>query len=344
MDFLRNTTDATDPAWRPTPLAALALGETPSELHFVRDHFPVPHVDPRTWTLELTGGRGRIRLGLQDIEALPGRTTRAVLECAGHRRTEVRPLPEGLPWECGAVSEARWTGTGLTALLERAGVPADAIEVVLEGADKGPFDGRPGTHTFARSLPLAKALGDEVLLAYACNGEPIPIDRGGPVRAIVPGWYATDSVKWLTRVWFADAPFDGPFQRDDYRLRRHDEPPPGRRMTGLPVHALITSPAPGERLAAGSTLIRGVAWGGSGGIAAVLVRDTLGPWRRARLASPGSRYALVNWELRSTMGPGEHELACRAIDHQGNTQPEDPPPNVGGYANNSVHRVRVAVC
>jgi DMSO/TMAO reductase YedYZ molybdopterin-dependent catalytic subunit len=340
MDFISN---ATDPAWRPTPLAALALGETPSEVHFVRDHFPVPDLDPRAWTLELTGARHRVGLGLEDIRALPSRTTRTVLECAGHRRTEVRPLPEGLPWECGAVSEARWTGTGLTALLEQAGVPANAIEVVLEGADVGPFEGRPGTHPFARSLPLAKALGDEVLLAYQCNGEPIPVDRGGPVRAIVPGWYATDSVKWLTRVWFSATPYDGPFQRDDYRLRRHDEPPPGRRMTELPVHALITSPADGERRGTGSTLIRGVAWGGRDGIAAVLVRDMLGPWRRARLAKPRGRHALVDWELRSTVGPGDHELACRAIDGNGNSQPDEPPSNVGGYANNSVHRVRVAV-
>jgi DMSO/TMAO reductase YedYZ molybdopterin-dependent catalytic subunit len=340
MDFLRN---ATEPAWRPTPLAALELGETPSEVHFIRDHFPVPQIDPRAWSLELTGAGGAIRLDLRDIRALPGRTTRAVLECAGHRRTEVRPLPEGLPWECGAVAEARWTGTGLTALLERAGVPADAIEVVLEGADEGPLEGRPGTHTFARSLPLAKALGDEVLLAYQGNGEPIPVDRGGPVRAIVPGWYATDSVKWLRRVWFTDTPFDGPFQRDDYRLRTHDEPPPGQRMTRLPVHALITSPAGAERRTAGPVLVRGVAWGGEGGIAAVLVRDTLGPWRRARLAAPRGRYALVNWELRATLGPGEHELACRAIDGGGVTQPDHPPSNVGGYANNAIHRVGISV-
>jgi sulfane dehydrogenase subunit SoxC len=340
MDLLRQITE---PAWRPTPLAALALGETPSDLHFVRDHFRVPELDPRAWTLELAGANRRLTLGLDDIRALPSRTARAVLECAGHRRTEVRPRPDGLPWECGAVSEARWTGTGLTALLEQAGVPAGTLEVVLEGADEGPFDGRPGVHRFARSLPLAKALGDEVLLAHQCNGEPIPLDRGGPVRAIVPDWYATDSVKWITRVWFSATPFDGPFQIDEYRLRRHDEPGPGQRMTELPVHALITTPADGERPATGSMLVRGVAWGGHGGIRAVLVRDTLGPWRRARLAKPRGRNALRTWELRCTLGPGEHELACRAIDAGGNSQPDEPPSNVGGYANNSVHRVRVTV-
>jgi DMSO/TMAO reductase YedYZ molybdopterin-dependent catalytic subunit len=340
MDFIAN---ATAPAWRPTPLTALELGETPTDLHFIRDHFPVPALDPRTWSLELTGARRTISLDLAQIRTLPRHTGRAVLECAGHRRTEVTPLPDGLPWEAGALSEARWTGTGLAPLLHEVGVPSNAVELVLQGADSGPFEGRPGIHHYARGLPLEKALGGEVLLAYECNGEPIPVDRGGPVRAIVPGWYGTDSVKWLSRAWFTDHEFDGPFQADDYRLKHHDDPGPGERMTAMPIHSLITSPAGGERRAAGSVVVRGVAWGGQDGISAVLVRDSLGPWRRARLEPPRDEYSLVRWELRCTLGPGDHELACRAIDGTGGTQPDGPPSHAGGYANNSVHRIRVSI-
>jgi DMSO/TMAO reductase YedYZ molybdopterin-dependent catalytic subunit len=352
MDFIGRMGDrgvdvpadaAAEPAWRPTPLQALELGETPAELHFIRDHFPVPRVDPCAWTFEITGSNRRMTLNARQIQALPRTTTSVVLECAGHRRTEMRPLPEGLPWACGAVSEARWTGTPIAPLLERAGVPATATELVLEGADSGPFEGRPGTHPFARSVPLEKSLDGEILLAYELNGEPIPVDRGGPVRAIVPGWYATDSVKWLTRAWFTETPFDGPFQLDEYRVRAHDEPPPGQRMTELPVHALITSPADGDGQPAGPTRVRGVAWGGREGIAAVLVRDTLGPWRQARMDPVRDRYTLVGWELPLTLGPGEHLIACRAIDGSGATQPDRPPSNPGGYANNAVHHVRVSV-
>jgi DMSO/TMAO reductase YedYZ molybdopterin-dependent catalytic subunit len=100
----------------------------------------------------------------------------------------------------GAVSEARWSGTPLAAVLARAGVLPGARAVVLEGAERGPFAGLGGTHAFARALPLAKALRLDTLLAWAVASRPVPLERGGPVRAIVPGWYATDSVKWLTRV------------------------------------------------------------------------------------------------------------------------------------------------
>ena len=195
--------------YAPTPLASLQLPEIPTELHFVRDHFTVPAIDAGAWELELLGHKRRLTLSVDDIRDLPRRTLRVVLECAGHRRTEMRPTPPGLPWAVGAVAEARWTGTSLATLLRHAGIPSGTLEVVLEGADGGEIEGVDGTHQFARSLPLPKALSADVLVAYETNGQPIPVARGGPVRAIVPGWYATDSVKWLSRIWFTSQPFGG---------------------------------------------------------------------------------------------------------------------------------------
>lgn len=328
--------------WRPTPLWALELPKIPTELHFVRDHFPVPELDRTAWTLSVHGGSGSLELDLDRLRALPSRTFSVVLECAGHRRVEFEPLPAGVPWACGAVAEARWTGASLRDVLVAAGIPADADEVVLEGADAGRVDGFEGVHHFARSLPLAKALDRDVLLAYEMNGEPIPVSRGGPVRALVPGWYATDSVKWLTSVWFSSQPFDGVFQAHDYRLQAPGEPGLGRRMTTLPVNSLITTPPDGETgLPAAPYVIRGVAWGGEGGVAQVLMRLDDGPWRAARVGRAGGRYQRVPWESRCSLTPGVHEIACRAVDGAGGTQPEHPAPNVRGYANNAVHRVGV---
>lgn len=325
--------------WRPTPLAGLQLAEIPTDLHFVRDHFPAPTIHAAAWTAELRG-ETTLMLNADLLRAFPKRTLRVVLECAGHRRVEFRPIPPGVPWACGAISEARWTGASLAALLRLAGIPADAREVVLEGADAGPVAGFDGIHRFARSLPLTKALEADVLLAYEMNGEPIRVDRGGPVRAIVPGWYATDSVKWLKRIWITSREFDGVFQAHDYRLQVPGDPGRGRRMTELPVQALITTPENGkEGPAEPGVQVRGIAWGGTGGVAHVLVRVDRGPWARAQLGPSQGEYSRIRWETHCTLAPGPHEITCRAIDEAGCPQPVRPMPNVHGYANNAIHRV-----
>jgi len=335
---------AREDLWCPTPLAALELAEIPSELHFARDHFAAPESDPVSWSLELVGGHRSLTLDLDDLRGLERRALRVVLECAGHRRAEFESIRKGIPWAAGAVAEARWAGTSLAGVLELVDLPADAREVVLEGADAGTVDGFDGVHRFARSLPLAKALDPDVLLAYEMNGEPIPVRRGGPVRAIVPGWYATDSVKWLDRVWFTDEEFAGVFQAHDYRLREPGEQGAGRRMTDVPVHALITTPADGQvGLTAGDLSVRGVAWGGTRGVAAVLVRVDGGRWEATRLRPARGPYARVPWEMRCTVGPGPHEIVCRAIDRAGRSQPDRPPFNVRGYGNNAIHRIGVRV-
>jgi DMSO/TMAO reductase YedYZ molybdopterin-dependent catalytic subunit len=172
------------------------------------------------------------------------------------------------------------------------------------------------------------------------NGGQIPLEHGGPVRVVVPGWYATDSVKWIDRIWFTSEPFGGVFQAHDYRFREAGEPGPGHRMTDLPVHALITSPTDGHAVSAGEAIaVRGTAWAGAAGIAEVLVQVDGGPWSPACLGRVSGRYARVNWEVHYALSAGPHEIACRAIDGAGRTQPDLPPANVQGYANNAIHHV-----
>jgi DMSO/TMAO reductase YedYZ molybdopterin-dependent catalytic subunit len=320
---------------RPAPLWALELDPTPTEHHFVRDHFPAPALDPEAWRLEVGGAVERpLTLSLAEIRALPSRSLPAVLECAGHRRDEFDPPARGIAWSAGAVSQAVWAGTPLRGILELARPSTTAAAVVFEGADHGPFDGE-GDYPFARAVPLAKALDLDTLVAWEMNGGPLPAPHGAPARAIVPGWYATDSVKWLVRVEVVEDVFDGPFEARDYRLD-------GRRMTGMAVHALVTSHADGAEAPAGPTEIRGIAWGGAGP-ARVDVRVGEGTWSAAELSPAASPYALARWRAAIELPAGDVVVSARAGDESGSVQPDAPAWNERGYGNASVQRVRLRV-
>jgi DMSO/TMAO reductase YedYZ molybdopterin-dependent catalytic subunit len=328
----------------PAPLRALGRRHLPAAEHFRREHFPMPEVDPGEWRLTLAGAvRTPAIVTPAELRSLPLHTQPVVLECAGHRRSELRPPTPGLQWGVGAVSEAVWAGVRLRDVLTRAGLARDAREVVLQGADRGPFDGLEGTHSYARSLPLRKALDPDTILAVEMNGEPIPPEHGGPVRAIVPGWYATDSVKWLERIQVSADEFDGPFQALDYRFATIDEPGPGARMERMPVHSLVTDPAGAAVLDPGTACVRGIAWSGGGAVTRVDVRIDDGPWRAAAIVRRSGRHGRTFWETAWTAVPGTHTIAVRARDASGAVQPEEPVWNRRGYVVNAVHRLTVTV-
>jgi DMSO/TMAO reductase YedYZ molybdopterin-dependent catalytic subunit len=328
------------------PATSAALGERhmSTAAHFRREHFPVPEIDAAEWRLTISGAVETPAIVTPaELRALPLRAQAVVLECAGHRRSELSPATPGLQWGTGAVSEAHWAGVPLRDLLERAGVDPRAGEVVLQGADHGSFGALPGSHHYARSLPLRKALDPDTILAVEMNGRPIPPQHGGPVRAIVPGWYATDSVKWLERIHVSADAFDGPFQALDYRFATADEPGPGARMERMPVHSLVTDPADAAVLDPGTARVRGIAWSGAGTVTRVDVRIDGGPWTKATLAGRTGRHGRTFWELRWQATPGEHTIAVRARDAGGAVQPDEPVWNRGGYAVNAVRRMTVRV-
>jgi DMSO/TMAO reductase YedYZ molybdopterin-dependent catalytic subunit len=308
---------------RATPLTALEQGGIAG--HFVRDHFGAPEVELAGWRLAVEGAvRCPGSLTLDDLRALPRVARTVVLECAGHRRAEHQPPVEGVAWEVGAVAEARWAGTALASVLGSAEPAADAVEVVLHGADG-----------FARSLPLTKARDPETLLAWEVDGAPLPEVHGAPLRAVVPGWYGTDAVKWLTRIEVVREPFAGYWQAEEYRLAKPGDDGPGARMTAMPVHALVCAWDGGA--------VRGVAWGDGTPIARVEVRVDGGPWREADLVAGRDRWSLTRWSSPWSPDPGPHLIEVRATDAEGRTQPDRPLPNRGGFANHSVHRVQVRV-
>jgi DMSO/TMAO reductase YedYZ molybdopterin-dependent catalytic subunit len=310
---------------------------TPNEQFYVRTHFEVPKLEAKTWRLAVEGEVSKpFEIGYDELRKLPARTVPALLECSGNGRGFLKPPQVGIRWELGAVGTAEWTGVPLAAIIERAGVKPGAVEVVLEGADKGefqpPLPRTPGKIAYARSLPLSKARQEEVLLAYAMNGEELPPRHGHPVRAVVPGWYGMASVKWLERIIVTDRPFRGYFQTMNYAIwERQHGLPSLVPVTEVQVKAQVARPAPFEVVPKGTKYrMYGAAWAGESGVAKVEVSDDGGQtWRAATLVGKAIRYAWRFWEYDWTTpgSSGRHVVMARATDSRGSTQPAERDPD-----------------
>jgi len=331
------------------PQEALRYDITPVGLHYLLIHFDIPAVDATTYELHVGGHvRKPIRLKLRDIESRPKSTLAVTLECAGNGRARLSPRPMSQPWLDEAVGNAEWTGTPLGPILEEAGLEPGSVDVVFTGLDRG-VQGGVDQH-YERSLALADASRDEVLLAYAINGRPLPPQHGFPLRLIVPGWYGMTHVKWLRSITVTDARFEGYQQATAYHYRASSE------EAGVPVErirprALMVPPGVPDFMSRtrfvdpGEHLIEGRAWSGLAPIAHVeFSGDGGASWRRAELEAAASPFAWRRWTFRwRATTPGEQELCARATDSAGNTQPAEQDWNVEGVQNNGVQRVRVVV-
>jgi len=322
-----------------TSLPALTGGVVmPNARFYIRNHFGIPDLDPGSWRLHVDGlVKRRLSLDLAQLRAMPSASAVVTLECAGNGRGSLEPPVPGEQWGLGAASTAEWTGVPLTEVLDRAGVGALAREVVFRGADRGRVDGHAGRVQFERSLPADLVGHAGALLAYAMNGEELPVHHGYPLRLVMPGWYAVASVKWLTGIELIGQPFDGHFQVNRYHID-------GEPLSLQRVRSLIIEPAPGAMLAPGEIVIRGVAWSGAAPIARVEVRIDDDPWHPATLVGERRRNGWQWWELPARLaGPGSISIQARATDLAGRTQPDKPQWNPLGYANNAIHQVRLAV-
>src|SRR5205809_7617550 len=248
-----------------TPFEKLDSFLTPTESFYVRTHFPIPSIDKDAWWLHIEGDvENSFAINYEELLELASVTIPVTLECAGNNRSFLEQKVKGVQWSLGAVGTAEWTGVPLSILLDRARAKANGRHVVLEGADGGMLEdpkSPPGELKFARSIPLEKARRD-VLLAYKMNGEDLPPEHGCPLRAIVPGWYAMASVKWLQRIIVTDRPFTGYYQTLDYAYwRRREHGAELSPVTELQIKAEIAKPVQGDKIAVNSTLrIHGAAW------------------------------------------------------------------------------------
>jgi len=330
-----------------TSLAALVGGVVmPNARFYMRNNFRMPDLDAEAFRLTIGGLVERSQsFTIRDLQNMRSKTQVVTLECAGNGRALFDRSTEGEKWGLGAVSTAEWTGVPLVEILDRAGVRQDAKEVLFRGADGGIVDGLPEPIRFERSLGIDDARDSDVLLAYAMNGEPLPVEHGYPLRLIVPRWYAVASVKWLSEIEIIDRTFTGHYQGDKYRYEWERE---GRvvsePVTLQRVRALITEPTPQTEVRAGELAIRGVAWSGAAPIARVEVSVNGGDWQEARLVSERNRSSWQWWELITHVGmPNDLVLRARATDLAGRTQPERAEWNRLGYGNNAIQEVPIRV-
>lgn len=338
-----------------TPLSVLAESWiTPQENFFIRTHGDVPEIDPAAHRLKV-GGKvtTALELSLAGLQQnFPVHRTGAALLCAGNRREELNVVDAvaGTNWNQGAVGNAEWTGVRLADILTRAGVASGDLHVIFTAADAVTVR---GVETgFGASIPLAKAMSSEVLVAFAMNGEALTPEHGFPLRVVVPGYIGARSVKWLTGIEVALEPSDNYFQQNDYKLlpvgmhADEAERGVGVMLGELPVNSAVLTPLEGAELTRGMNVVRGYAVAGGGRtVGRVDVSANGGvTWQKAELEGSGA-WTWTLWKAEIDLVPGSAELVVRAWDSAAQTQPErlETVWNVKGYMNNALHRVTVTV-
>src|ERR1700722_1859951 len=316
---------------------------TPTQLFYIRSHFPIPVLDRASYQLKIDGAVKRpLTLSYDELRSMPSETRAATLECAGNSRVFLVPQVQGAQWELGAVSNAEWTGVPLRVLLERAGLLDDACEIVFEGADRGkPKEGPgpPETVSYAWSLPRAKAIRPEVLIAYQMNGRDLPRDHGFPVRAVVPGYYGMSSVKWLTGIQAVREPFHGYWSTSDYGYWASFDGKPVRRPLGeMQLKSEIARPRVYETLAPNQIYtVSGAAWTGETDVTEIAVSTDGGrTWAQAEFLDPVRRHGWRRWKFDwlTPKEPGQYTLLARAKDADGRIQPDKHDQNYGTYVIN----------
>jgi sulfite oxidase len=324
---------------------------------YSRNHGPFPDIARDEWRLTVDGAVDKpITLTYGELTTLfTTHSVVATLACAGNRRAEllkVRPIPGKDPWAHGAISTAEWRGARLADVLDAAGVhPDDGLHVAFGAPDVAP-EAVP-VQSYGSSIPLAKAMAEEVLLAWQMNSEPLPRVHGGPVRVVVPGYIGARSVKWVTTVTVQPGPSENYFQASDYRIIPPDADPeaaaPGEgiSLSSLPINCDILVPGDDEEIPAGPLSISGWALAGDGrGIGRVDVSlDDGRTWRQADLQPAISQWAWRLWSLTVEARPGPMTVTARAWDDTGVTQPESPAHlwNPRGYGNNAWARVELTI-
>lgn len=297
----------------PRRFAELESYLTKDEDLFVLAHVGVPLVDARQWRLRIGGLVERpFDLSYEALQARPGVEVTAFHKCSGNPLEPPLPTPD-------RVGNVTWTGVRLRDLLSEAGVRSSATYLWAEGADQGTFAGVQ-VPSYCKDLSIVKSMSDEVLVAYAMNGIPLTALRGGPVRLVVPGYYATNSVKWLNRLTLADQRADGLFTTVYYNE-------PAEAGSGLqPIWSVapdcaILTPRQHQRLAGPTVSVTGWAWGEDAIVDVAVTADGGRNWQSATVAKrTGHSWQAFRAEMRilgRTAGP----VLARATDRAGRVQP-----------------------
>jgi DMSO/TMAO reductase YedYZ molybdopterin-dependent catalytic subunit len=327
---------------------------TPNDQFFVRWHWAVipEAVDVAAFKLIVRGHVNQtISLSLADLLAMPRVEVVAACQCSGNSRGLFQPRVAGAQWENGAMGNARWTGVRLRDVLDRAGVKAGAVAVRSSGLDDPVV---PAAPKFMKPLDIDHARDGEVILAFQMNGEQLPLLNGFPVRQIVPGWYADYWVKMLGNIEVLDAPDQNYFEKIAYRVpdTPHASVKPGETgFKTVPVSRLVprsffTNVTEATIVKPGTPVpIRGIAFGGDGGVAQVEVSADSGQsWQKTTLGNDEGTYSFRQWSTQVTApASGTLTLLVRCTNTKGEVQPPEPNWNGGGFMRNVIERVQLKV-
>lgn len=327
---------------------------TPIEDFYIRSHGNVPDMNGKPYRLTVGGEvDSELCLSMEEIKSrFAARRIVATLQCAGNRRSDmlaVKPV-SGDPWSAGAIGTGEWTGVSLADVLEAAGIKRkSSLHIAFEGADE--VDTKDGLTRFGASIPIEKALRGDVLLAHAMNSEPLRSELGAPLRVVVPGYAGVRSVKWLTDIRVQRHASANFHQQKDYKLfpaHMHEDTVDyreGMTIYEMPVNSAICEPLQWQTVCAGRTTLRGYAIAGERHISRVEVSINGGrEWLRAGVSEQvDAPWAWTFWEAEVDLPPGSHELAVRAWDSAGQTQPALPDDvwNFKGYLCACWHRVSI---
>lgn len=320
---------------------------TPNNQHYVRWHWPMfpSSVDVEDFTLKVRGHVNQdVSLSLKElVNDFPRVELAAVNQCSGNSRGFFEPRVPGAEWADGAMGNALWAGVRLKDVLDRAGVKSGALQVRFAGLDHT-FGEAP---RFIKSLDVDHARDGEVMIAYAMNGEQLPLLNGFPLRLVVPGWFSTYWMKMLEDIEVLDQPDTNYWMKTAYKL----PDTPGANMkpgeTGVPMvsittmvpRSFVTNLQSGAKVEAGAPLaVRGIAFGGDCGVARVDISIDGGKsWQEAKLGKDEGKYGFRQWQAEPTLPtPGKHNVMVRCTNENGAVQPDTPNWNPGGYLRNVI--------
>lgn len=263
-----------------------------ADFYRVDTRLTLPLVDVDDWSLTIDGDVAReVTFTMDDLLAMPLIERDITLTCVSN--------------EVGGryLGSARWLGVRLTDLLAKAGIDDTAADQILSTDVDG----------MTISTPLRIATdGRDAMIAVGMNGRSLTREHGFPARMVVPGLYGfVSACKWITRMTLTT--YD---EQQAYWTERDwatDAP--------IKISSRIDTPRPLSTASAGRTVIGGVAWAQhQKGVAKVEVRIDGGAWQPARLGPSAGDDYWRQWYLPWDAEPGQHSLAVRAVDGEGDVQ------------------------
>jgi hypothetical protein len=291
-----------------------------------------------------------LSLTLPDIlTSLPRVEMAAVNQCSGNSRGFFQPRVAGGEWANGAMGNARWTGVRLKDVLDQAGVKAGAVAVRFNGMDEPLL---PDAPDFMKSLAVDHARDGEVMIAYAMNGEQLPLLNGFPLRLVVPGWYSTYWVKMLNDIEVLDGPDDNYWMKTAYTIpdTPHASIKPGETgVKTVPINRMvprsfITNLKAGDTVPVGAPItVRGIALGGDTGVGRVDFSSDGGrTWQSAALGKDEGTYSFRQWQAAfAPAARGNYTLMVRCTNGKGVAQPDQPNWNPAGFMRNVIETTAV---